>query len=295
MHESFLPVEGLTADQILTIQQQLYLLLARQTQKYTSGESSSIPEELAAELLDSICYCLEQHEAGLHVLLHQDGMEALTEGIRRVGRKQIRSSIAWQQVCNHLPPVENQSMLDTLGGIGTFLKQYNPRFFAHQIPGDIDYQLSAPVSEQLKGVDYINEYLKHLAIENSFLRQFTREALEPVLNASCPDYRGLLINLYEPVAANALGCSMLDRDIHALVIPPDGYAVLYGYFAGRTTEKIEQILNRAAQKLIEQLDMQSDSAKQYFYAYTQRLVPRIAVVHSSDGLRGIFPSADHTN
>ena len=129
MCEHFLPVEGLTADQTLTIQRQLYLLLARQTQKYTSGESSSIPEELAAELLDSICFCLEQHEAGLHVLLHQDGMEALTEGIRRVGRKQVRSSIAWQQVCNHLPPVENQSMLDTLGGIGTFWKQYNPRFF----------------------------------------------------------------------------------------------------------------------------------------------------------------------
>ena len=60
MREPFLPVEGLTADQTLTIQRQLYLLLARQTQKYTSGESSSIPEELAAELLDSICFCLEQ-------------------------------------------------------------------------------------------------------------------------------------------------------------------------------------------------------------------------------------------
>lgn len=295
MREPFLPVEGLTADQTLTIQRQLYLLLARQTQKYTSGESSSIPEELAAELLDSVCFCLKQHEAGLHVLLHQDGMEALAEGIRRIGRKQIHGSIVWQQVCNHLPPVENQSMLDTLGGIGTFLKQYNPRFFAHQIPGDIDYQLSAPVSEQLQGVDYINGYLKHLAIENSFLRQFTKAALEPVLNAYCPDYRGLLVNLYEPVAANALGCVLLDRDIYALVIPSDGYAVLYGYFAGRTTEEIKQILNRAAQKLTEQLDMQSDSAKQYLYAYTQRLVPRIAVVHSSEGLRGIFPSAAHTN
>lgn len=168
MCEHFLPVEGLTADQTLTIQRQLYLLLARQTQKYTSGESSSIPEELAAELLDSICFCLEQHEAGLHVLLHGDGTEALEEGIRRIGRKQVHGRVLWQQICNHLPPVENQSMLDTLGGIGTFWKQYNPRFFAHQVPGDLDYQLSAPVSEQLHGVDYINRYLEHLAVENSF-------------------------------------------------------------------------------------------------------------------------------
>ncbi|MDD6612651.1 MAG: DUF6179 domain-containing protein [Clostridiales bacterium] len=295
MRDHFLPVEGLTADQTLTIQRQLYLLLARQTQKYTSGESSSIPEELAAELLDSICFCLEQHEAGLHVLLHGDGTEALEEGIRRIGRKQVHGRVLWQQICNHLPPVENQSMLDTLGGIGTFLKQYNSRFFAHQIPGDIDYQLSAPVSEQLKGVDYINEYLKHLAVENSFLRQFTKEALEPVLNSYCPDYRGLLVNLYEPVAANALGCSLLDRDIHALIIPPDGYTALYGYFAGQTTGEIKQILCRAAQRLSEQMDMWSASARQYLHAYAERLVPRIAAVRSADGLRGSFPSADNKN
>lgn len=144
-------------------------------------------------------------------------------------------------------------------------------------------------------MDYINRYLEHLAVENSFLRQFTKEALEPVLNSYCPDYQGLLVNLYEPAAANALGCVLLDRDICALVIPPDGYTALHGYFAGQTTGEIKQILCRAAQRLSEQMDMRSASARQYLHAYAERLVPRIAAVRSADGLRGIFPSADNTN
>ncbi|WP_394272336.1 DUF6179 domain-containing protein [Butyricicoccus sp.] len=295
MNEFSLTTEKLTAGQALVIQRQLYTLAAKQAEKYTSGESSSIPSELAGELLDSICFCLEQHEDGVRVLLHCDGAEALAEGMRRIERKQAYGKALWQEVCNHLPAVENRSMLDTLGGIGTFWKQYNPRFFAHQVPGDIDYQLSAPVSEQLRGVDYVNRYLEHLAIENGFLRLFTERAMLPVLDSYCPDYNELLVNLYEPIAANALGCVLLGRDVRSLDIPPEGYKALQARFSDKTTDEIRKILCEAAEELSEQLAMSSASAREYLQAYAERLVPRISAVRTADGLFGIFPSGKNPN
>ena len=242
-----------------------------------------------------MCFCLEQLEDGIRVLLHCDGTEALMEGIRRIRRKQAYGKALWQEICDHLPPIKNRSMMDTLGGIGTFWKRYNPRLFSHQIPGDIDYQLSIPVSEQLCGIDYVNCYLEHLAIENGFLCLFSKQALLPVLNSFCPDYNELLVNLYEPVAANALGCVLLGREVLGLKIPPEGDAALQACFSGKPTDEIKQMLCRAAHVLSEQLDMQSVPAKEYLQAYAERLVPRISAVRTPDGFRGIFPSGNHTD
>ena len=290
MHESFLPVEGLTADQILTIPQQLYLLLAQQTQKYTSGESSSIPEELAAELLDSICYCLEQHEAGLHVLLHQDGMEALTEGIRRVGRKQIRSSIAWQQVCNHLPPVENRSMLDTLKSIGLFWQRYDPRFFAREIPCDIDYQLAHPVPDELLGVAWLRDYLDRLLIEDTVLRRFPSDSVRRVLAASCPDHQELLVNLYEPAAAAALGVTMAEGDLFELDITAAGQVTLTAWLAPMSVCARRLALERAGETLARRLELPAGAAA-YLRETALALAPRVeAVLASGGGWQTIFPA-----
>ena len=61
-----------------------------------------------------------------------------------------------------------------------------------------------PVSESLLGINYVNQYLARLAAENSLLTRLPQGEVRAVLERSCPDWRGLLVNLYAPVAANAL-------------------------------------------------------------------------------------------
>ena len=81
------------------------------------------------------------------------------------------------------------------------------------------HQLSQPVSEALRGVDYVNEWLRRLCLEQAFLDCFDPVLIRTVLEQSCPDYRNLLINLYEPVAVNALGLAILGDDPRTLSIP----------------------------------------------------------------------------
>ena len=47
-------------------------------------------------------------------------------------------------------------------------------------------------------MDYVNEWLRRLCLEQAFLDCFDPVLIRAVLEQSCPDYRNLLINLYEP-------------------------------------------------------------------------------------------------
>lgn len=71
---------------------------------------------------------------------------------------------------------------------------------AYEVPASIDYPLSKPVSEQLKGLDYVEAWLAQLLVEAGFLARFDTDEMTAYLETWCPDYRGLFINLYDPIS-----------------------------------------------------------------------------------------------
>lgn len=54
-----------------------------------------------------------------------------------------------------MPPIRNVALRDTLASLGQLRQVYDTRFAAHEVPCDIDYQLSMPVDPWLLGLDYI--------------------------------------------------------------------------------------------------------------------------------------------
>ena len=68
---------------------------------------------------------------------------------------------------------------------------------AHEIPCDIDYQLSEPVDPQLLGLDYIEAWLAQLLAETRWIAQFDAASCVNVLERTCPDFKGLRVNLYD--------------------------------------------------------------------------------------------------
>lgn len=285
----------LSPEEQLLLQQQLLSLLARQTAHYTAGESSSVPVETAERLLRSICFTLHIHpesDSGEYrALLGQDMGVLLARGIEQLQQKLADGQALWTALVTHLPPVTNIALRDTLQSIGTFWGRYDLRFLAQEIPCDIDYQLARPVPETLQGVDYVNRYLQHLAIESDFLCRFRKEALVPLLRAYCPDYNGLLINLYEPAAANAVGLALLGESPEMLDIAPEVRGELEELFAHQTKQEIRETLAAGARQLADMLAIQSPMAREYLRGCTEDLAPRIATARDHGGLSGIFLSA----
>ena len=92
--------------------------------------------------------------------------------------------------------VPDDEIAEALRGCLDLRFRYDTWFAAHEIPCDIQYQLSKPVDPDLIGIDYIEAWLEQLMSETRWIARFDVESCIAVLERVCPDYRGLHVNLY---------------------------------------------------------------------------------------------------
>ena len=285
--------QPLTPEEQLSFQIWMWRLLAHQTALYTMGDSTSVPQKTAEELLESLLYTLGAQESApdrIRELMSTDPNAAYTRGVRALEKKTVVGKALWEQVCLNLPDLENQSMQETLRSLEGLWKRYDLRYFAHQIPADIDYQLSCPVPDTLQGVDYVNEYLRRLLAENRFLCRFAPERAARVLRSSCPDYRGLLINLFEPVAVNAVGLVLVGRDPLALEITDADREIIRMRLGSRPGPA----LTAGAHRLCGLLEIWDPEERRCLIRLATSLLPRIQAARELGDLSGIFLSlTDH--
>lgn len=82
---------SLTPEEYGLVQAEVLRLLSRQIEQYTMGDSSSVPVELAQELLDAICYVLgispEHPDKRWKELAHSGIDKAYREGLERIEQK----------------------------------------------------------------------------------------------------------------------------------------------------------------------------------------------------------------
>ena len=265
---------ALSPEDALQAQEALWALLRRQARLY-APESSSLPSETAAALAESILLTLGA-DRDPRVLLATDLPEKFRQGQRRLRQKVELTRRLWQAACVTRPEAENRSLLDTLNSLKHFPDRYDLRFFAQEIPCDIDYQLSQPVPETLRGVDYVNEWLRRLCLEQDFLGRFDPALVRAVLDRSCPDYRGLLINLYEPIAVNSLGLALLGDDPRSLTVAPPRRQRLETLFADLPAPEQKRVLTAGAAALCAALDIRSAALRSYVQATALALSPRMA-------------------
>lgn len=266
----------------------LFALTARQAELYTAGGSSSLPVDTARELYASIRFCLRLDEPGrAKELLRGDIGEAYNRGLEELRRKVEYGKHLWLSVCGHMPGVENTSLSDTLKSIDVFWTRYDYRFFAHRMPCNIEYQLAVPLPETLLGIDYIDRYLEALAAENDFLLRFPKEAEAGVLRAYCPDPRGQLINLYEPIASNALGLGILNSKAGELSVSEDGCRRLEACFAALPEDGVAPALLGAAAALSRELGLAA-AGQHYLEAFVPQLAPRVSAALRYGGMGGVF-------
>lgn len=264
----------LSPEDALQAQENLWQLLCRQARLYVP-DSSSLPEETAAALAESILLTLGA-DSNPAILLSEHLLERFRQGQRLLRQKIEMTRHLWQIAWATRPEVENRSLLDTLNSLKYFPARYDLRFFAQEIPCDMDYQLSQPVPELLRGVDYVNEWLRRLCLEQNFLCRFEPALVRAVLERSCPDYWGLLINLYEPIAVNALGLALLGNSPRSLVISLPQRLQLEARFANLPATERNNILTAGALTLCDALGIRSNPMHRYVQATVLALGSRLS-------------------
>ena len=285
----------LTADEERRWRERLAALLARQIALHTANESSSVPAALAWELLRGVLFLLavpaEADGGGeadravrIRTLLSCDLADELARGQRRARQTAAWTLLLWRSLAA-APLPENRSLHDTLRSIGKGFRRYDTRFFPQRFPCDIDYQLALPVPESLLGIDYVNRYLTHLTAESVLLSALPRQEVRAALERSYPDWRGLLINLYAPAAANALARTVLGGE--GLTLVDDEIEELRVRWEHRSPEQLTEELCAAADALAERLALPR-GAGAYLWEYAHEVAVRAAALRDCGGLRGLF-------
>ena len=288
------PVEALTrpftASQAAAVETRLWGLLQRQVQHYTMAESSSVPIEVAQELLKGVNDLIGQGLYGekdpQEQLLRGDLDQVIQRGLERVNQQVQEGLKLYQYVCAHPPVVTNRAYRETAANILAFFHTYQPQFMPHMIGCTIDYQLFLPVREGLEGIRFLNGYLTHLAAENRLLNCFDRGAVECVLNAASPDYEDLLLNLYQPVFQNALGRCLLGRDVLELSITAEERAELHRRLSPLSSNGLRRVVEQGAWALAQTFRMPALAG--YLYQSAGEVLPRLQVALEHDSLAGIF-------
>lgn len=244
------------------------------------GESSSIPESTARRLLDSTCFVLgidpvDPDPAVVRRLLAEGFGEAFAKRLRVVERKANRVDELWEQVALSTPLLESTALKDTLESLHGFRARYDHRFFAHEVPCDIDYPLAHPVPETRFGVDYVTEYLERLLIENDFMQRFELDRCKALLCRVHPEYRELIINLFEPIATNAIGLALAGGDVRGLRVTDADRARIVEAAAESSGAVVTSLLSAAAVVVCEALGIEDECAKGYLAKTALDLRPRL--------------------
>lgn len=198
--------------------EELLPVLALRTRKYTSNDSSSVPYDVARQLLGSILYCIEgsaDSEDGELQFLNQqkpDPLELFKIGLEKKKKKIEKAKALYQKIEKEFYPVDNEFYRSTLlEGMPAFFKTYDVEYHAQDTILTLDYPLHDPI-EGLSGIDMIYEYLVRFDKEQQILRRYAREVVEEVLINYHKGYKGLVINICGIVMEHKEECELLEQN-----------------------------------------------------------------------------------
>lgn len=199
--------------------EELLAFLAERTARYTMGDSTSVRVKTAARLLEGILYCVYLSRQPTDAQAPDTTVRGrFIAGVHEAERLKRRAALRYAQAKRWEPPVVNLAYSETLAGISGFFRLYDPNFFAQDIPCAIDYPLCQPVSERLKGVEYLLDYLERWLVESSFLRTLDANLLRRLYTGYYGDYPDLLVNLYLPAAEAASLCALAGKPARQLIL-----------------------------------------------------------------------------
>lgn len=267
----------------------LWRLTARRAALYTMDDSASVPEGVARELPASVTYTVEQVWAGEDPCF-TDWEEQLCRGQAILTEKTETARQLWKTACLTAPKLGHMALEGTLKGIGGFFKDYDIRFFAHQIPCDIDYQLCLPVPEEERGVDYITGYLRRIIWENRLLYGFSRERTAALLAGETPAFRELLVNCCEPVLVQEMGLTLCGRSPYSLSVTKAERKNIADRLSPLSAAERGRMLGTAAMTLCDTLNIREEEPRRYFLKTAFSLIPRLSAALTAGDLQEIWPT-----
>ena len=291
----------LTESEFENIQLQSIQLLAKRTERFTGGESSSVKVETAQRILQSIFYSIGIYlksfldpDMSIAVLKQKPLPELYQHGKKLIEIQLDSTKQLFYKIQNDHLITDNCAYNDTLlDGIPGFFPAYDVDFAAHDTPASIDYPLSNDKMD-LVGIEYISSYLQKLFLENEFCKNFPVHDIHCLLRGYDDHYQDLLINIFELVLTNAVGSSLANKSVQLRVLPLDRQ-----YLQDKLTNLSRDILNKMLQdtstQIIKVLNISNKLLQEHIAETVMALSTKLKHALDNNRLESLFVSLKEDN
>ena len=278
---SQLPINPLSPEEQQCVMNQMYLLMGKQVQSYHKhrhmGNNSSVPVELAQELMESIEYTI-----GLvgGVYAHRNIGEALVLGQEVLESKLSKAKSMLELVNGTAPQWQTECRWEALRYLRHYLEQYDHIHLAHKGPEDLFYPILISPPEGIQGIDSCIFYLNILWIENQIMAGVPEDALEQFWDR----LPAATLNQCEQLLINSIGKALLGTGIDPLVFETEEHMQLIVALLSATEERLRD----AAKLLYQWLNLKDENARMYVEAVVPQLTMWIGDNVRFGNLENIF-------
>ena len=278
---SHLPINPLSPKEQQRIMEQMYLLMGKQVQSYHKhrhmGINSSVPVELAQELMESMEYTI-----GLvgGVYAHKNIGEALVLGQEVLESKLSKAKSMLELVNGTAPQWQTECRWEALRYLRHYLEQYDHLHLAHKGPEDLFYPILISPPEGIRGIDSCIFYLNILWIENQIMAGVPEDSLEQFWDR----LPAATLNQCEHLLINGIGKALLRTGIDPLVFETEEHMQLIVALLEATEEELRD----AAKLLCEWLNLKDENARMYVEAVVPQLTMWIGDNVRFGNLENIF-------
>lgn len=211
-------------------------------------DQSTIPIELAEELLESISFTMqyftEQNMVNLSEFLKdEERFLSLYDRAETFLNSDLKSrELDFSQQLGLLYKLHNRAYVETVFiAISSFFKHYDTKFKANDYIITADYPLLRE-NRSLKGLLFINDYIKCLMTEQSFMASYTQSHINAFLKYYHREHYELIYNISELVFHNGLLSHLLKRTPENLILSKNDIEMLYVTFLDESPQGIYRIL-----------------------------------------------------
>lgn len=237
---------------------------------YTMDSSSSIRIEVAESLLLSIYYTISLFIKnnftaieGIKIVKEENIKEIFNKGEKLLRVKFDECMILLNNIQKTKLIIKNYAYNDTIDyGIPLFFKEYDIRYGSHETPGSIDYPLASD-DMNLVGIEYIEDYLRKLYLENIFCSYFSTIDIEDLLTGYDKNSYHLLINIFDLVLSNSIGSVFLNKKASNLRITPYEKLYLKNKFIDLSEKEIEKEVLLAVEKIFIEFSINDNHLMNY--------------------------------
>ena len=288
--------EMLTNDDMVSLQMQMLQLLDEKVYKYTGNDSTSIRKEVMDDILNSNSYTISIYlktfrnpDEAIKTIKEKGLKIAYQEGRKKIDKMLNIIRVMYIKIKQNKLDIPNVTYNDTIiEGIKGFLKIYDPDFKAQDMKITADYPLYNNLIGKLDGVEFIREYLSSIYLENVFCEKFSEEKINYLLYGYSHDYKDLIINIFEIVLLEAIGCKLVKRDIQDLTISTDELNEIYVMFKGKEKIEIKQMINDVYQEISNELVLNNEQLQKYIEKNLDYVVEMIANAVEQNTLDKVF-------